>query len=286
MTAESERLLSVARALVARCPADLGTEIAGTGSVGAGLADAYSDIELLFLGETVPAPERVREWLEEVGATDIAAGAEEAGVWGWGRVDGVELDPFWGQLDEADAEVAAITSGEVVEHARIAFAHVLLRAVTLRTSGALDGLARRCDSYPEGLAARLIADVLAEWELPATRIGAAMRGDALSAVGFLRRDVRRVLRIVFALNERWEPPRWKWLRAYARDLDIAPQALVDRVEQSLLGSDLVASSRTATELARDALDLLPAEVDSARARRGLDLRLASLRAEAAHAASS
>jgi hypothetical protein len=286
MTEETDRLLAAARALEQRCPPELGTEIAVTGSVGAGLADEYSDIELLFLGPTVPTPARVGRWLQQIGATSVSAGVEEDGVWGWGRVDGIEIDPFWGSLDRAEAEVEAITSGEVVDHARIAFAHVLLHSVTLRTKGVLDALTRRCEPYPDGLAPRLIVDALAGWKLPATRTGAVLRGDALSAVGFLRAEMARVLRIVFALNERWEPPRWKWLRSYAEDLDVAPTRLVDRVEEVVRAADLIRSCRGATELAQNVLDLLPADVDATSARRAIDLRSASLPTQPAYVETS
>jgi hypothetical protein len=283
MTGESERLVEVARALERRCPPELASEIAVTGSVGAGFADEHSDIELLLLGETVPDQADVRQWLAEVGATDIAAGAEPSGVWAWARVDGVEIDPWWGTLAEAETEVAAITSGEIVDHRRLAFAHVLLHSVTLRSAGALSALARRCESYPKGLSMRLTDDALTGWRLPTSRIGSAVRGDALAATGFFRAEAMRVLRIVFALNERWEPPRWKWLRAFAHDLDPAPDRLVDRIEEAVRAVDLIHSYRVNAELARDVLDLVPASIDITDARREIEVRLASVKPRTASA---
>lgn len=274
---ESARLLALAKELVESCPGELGSEIAVTGSVGAGLADEHSDIELLFLGRTVPGEDRVRGWLDNVDGVDgVRAGSEESGVWGWCLFRGVEIDPFWRALDEVGPEVAAITRGNVLEHRRLAFAHVLLHSVVLRTEGALPALAARCRQYPEGLGRRLIDDALAGWELPATRIGAPVRRDALEARAWLQHDAERVLRIVFALNERWEPPRWKWVRAYAEDLAIRPQALVDRVELAVLSDDLVGASRSIWELALEALRLLPAEIDARRSEHGLQVRLAAL----------
>jgi hypothetical protein len=157
MTRDSERLLELARGLIAECPAELGDEVAVTGSVGAGLADEHSDIELLFLVESVPEPARVREWLDGVSGTEsVLADREDSGVWGWCRLSGVEIDPYWGLLSEAVTEVDAITSGAVLEHRRLAFAHVLIHAVQLRTLGALAELAPRCAVYPAGLRRRLI----------------------------------------------------------------------------------------------------------------------------------
>jgi hypothetical protein len=277
MTAESERLLELARGLIADCPIELGGEVAVTGSVGAGLADEHSDIELLFLVETVPEPSEVREWLAGVsGAESVLADREDSGVWGWCRLGGVEIDPYWGLLSEAVAEIDAITSGSVLEHRRLAFAHVLLHCSYLRTRGTLADLADRCAVYPAGLARRLIEDAIKGWEIPAERIGSAVRGDVLEARAWLQHDVERILRVVFALNRRWEPPRWKWLRDYAGTLPITPAGLVDRIETALLSSEPPEASRALAELGLEALELVSEEVDCERARKGLTIRIAAL----------
>lgn len=276
MTPESERLLELARDLIADCPIELGGEVAVTGSVGAGLADEHSDIELLFLVETVPEPSQVREWLEDSGAESVLADREDSGVWGWCRLGGVEIDPYWGLLSEAVAEVDAIAGGGVVEHRRLAFAHVLLHCAFLRTRGTLANLADRCAVYPAGLARRLIEDAIKGWEIPAERIGSAVRGDVLEASAWLQHDVERILRVVFALNGHWEPPRWKWLRDYAEMLPITPAGLVDRIETALLSSEPTEASRALAELGLEALELVSEEVDCERARKGLMIRIAAL----------
>jgi hypothetical protein len=277
MTRDSERLLELARGLIAECPAELGDEVAVTGSVGAGLADEHSDIELLFLVESVPEPARVREWLDGVSGTEsVLADREDSGVWGWCRLGGVEIDPYWGLLSEAVAEVDAITSGSVLEHRRLAFAHVLLHSAHVRSRGALAEFADRCDEYPTGLGRRLIEGAIRGWEIPAERIGSAVRGDVLEARAWLQHDAERILRIVFALNRRWEPPRWKWLRDYAGTLPITPAGLVDRIETALLSSEPPEASRALAELGLEALELVSEEVDCERARKGLTTRIAAL----------
>jgi len=282
MTEESQRLLDVARALVARCPIDLGGEVAVTGSVGAGLADKLSDIELLFLVTPVPSVERVQEWLHGVpGADDVMVWSEGGDVSAWFRLGDVEVDPYWGSLDEAVEQVAEITSGAVVEHRRIAFGHVLRHSAFVRTSGVLPELAQRCAVYPVGLKERLIADALWLWAIPAARVGAVVRGDAVEARSWLQRDAEMILRLVFALNEHWEPPRWKWLRMFARDLSITPPRLVERLEDALLTPDLGAASSGLAELALDVLMLLPPNLARKRAQRGLEIRIAALALETA-----
>jgi Domain of unknown function (DUF4037) len=279
---DNERLLALTRELVARCPIDLGGEVAVTGSVGAGLADKLSDIELLFLATPVPSVERVQEWLGGVsGADDVMVWGEEGDVSAWFRVGDVEVDPYWGSLHDAVEEVAAITSGTVVEHRRIAFGHVLLHSAFIRTSGVLPELAQRCVVYPVGLKERLIADALWLWAIPAARVGAVARGDVVEARSWLQRDAEMILRLVFALNERWEPPRWKWLRMYVRDLSITPPRLVERLEEALLIADLAVASSGLAQLALDVLMLLPPSLARKRAQRGLEIRIAALAPETA-----
>lgn len=43
--------------------------------------------------------------------------------------------------------------------------------------------------------------------------------------------------VLFALNRRWEPPRWKWLGYHATTLDRAPPRLAERITATLLEAD-------------------------------------------------
>jgi hypothetical protein len=270
------RLLSVAERLVEACPAELGSEIAVTGSVGAGLADELSDLELLLLVNAPPEPSRVTAWLESVGATDVLAGQDSSGTWAWCLVDGVEVEPYWGSLEETRREVDAVAAGESVEHGALAFAHVVTHSVVLRSHGAFRDFEARLAGYPEELPRRLVETAAAVWELPSARLGAAARGDRLPVQWFLQQDAGRVLRVVFALNRRWELPRWKWLAAFAAELDPAPDRLAQRVVEPLVARDAVGAVRAMVELVRDTLELVPSDFGVAAARRATERRLAAL----------
>lgn len=272
----SELLAALAERLAAACPPELGREIAATGSVGAGLADSYSDIELLHLVDELPSERAVRDWLASVGASHVLAGTAGDGVWAWCRFDGVESEPFWDRLDRLRAEVDAVLSGETAEHRRVALAHVLLHCRPLRTEGALEEISARLRAYPETLVRRLVEDAVAGWEIPSPRLGAALRGDRLPVQAFLLDDAQRVLRIVFALNRRWEPPRWKWLGYHASTLDVAPPRLAERITATLLETDAVLAVTRMLELIRETLTLVPDEIDVAPARAGVEARLARL----------
>jgi hypothetical protein len=188
----------------------------------------------------------------------------------------VEVEPYWGLLEEAEREVAAVVAGEAVEHGSFAFAHVLTHSIVLRSAGALRDLAVRLATYPEPLRRRLIEDAARAWEVPSPRLGAALRGDRFPLQWFLGQDAERVLRVVFALNRRWELPRWKWLAAYVPTLEVAPHRLAERVVEPLLAEDGLVAARTMLELVRDTLDLVPSQIDVSRARRGTAQRLATL----------
>lgn len=272
----ADHLCAVARSVADRCPPELGHEIALTGSVGAGLADDHSDIELLFLVDSVPAQQRVMAWLASLGATDLLAGPDSSGVWAWCRLDDIELDPFWGRVGEAEAEVAAILRGEVVAHERLAFAHALTHSRVLRTTGVLGALAERLQVYPEHLQRRLIDEAVRGCEIPAAHLGPAVRNDRLAVEGTLLWHAQRVLRIVFALNRRWEPPRWKWSSHYAETLEVAPPRLSERIRAALVEPDSLAAVRAMLELLRDTLELVPASIDVRAARRGIEARLAAV----------
>jgi hypothetical protein len=164
----------------------------------------------------------------------------------------------------------------VTDGRRLAFGHVLQHLVPLRTNGGFRELSRIVAEYPTGLGRRLIDDAARGWEIPAPRLGNAVRGDATAAATYLLEDARRVLRIVYALNERWELPHWKWLPQHAAALTVAPPDLVDRLHASLLEPDLVAAARHMAALARDVLALVSDEIETSAARDAVGVRLAAL----------
>ncbi len=75
-----------------------------------------------------------------------------------------------------------------------------------------------------------------------------------------------MLRLVFAVNRRWEPD-WKWLREVTRDLLLAPERMAERIECVLTAPSLEERARTDFGLIRDALALAPtsAAIEQARA---------------------
>ncbi|MBD0330458.1 MAG: DUF4037 domain-containing protein [Thermoleophilia bacterium] len=268
--------VALARRLADAAPPELGREIAITGSVAAGLADDHSDLELLFLVDGAPTPGAVRAWLQANAATDVLAGADPTGVWAWCRVDGVEVEPYWDELAHIRAEAETVLAGETVEHERVALAHVLTRSAVLRTEGALPALVDRLSRYPEAVRRQLVLDAAAGLEVPSPRLGAAIRDDRVAVEATLLHLAYRALRIVFAVNRCWEPPRWKWLARHLGELEAAPPRLAERMGAALVERDPVAAVAAMVALVQEALALVPGEIDVAAARAGVAAQLERL----------
>lgn len=62
---------AIAQTLAAKAPPSFGQECALTGSTSRGIADEYSDIEMMFYVETFPSYDERERWLQTVGARDI-----------------------------------------------------------------------------------------------------------------------------------------------------------------------------------------------------------------------
>jgi hypothetical protein len=91
------------------------------------------------------------------------------------------------------------------------------------------------------------------------------RGERLGLCALLVDDVQAALRVLFAVNRRWERG-WRWLRPACRTLAVAPDGFADRVDAIFAASDRAASVRLCLELVLDTLALAPRD-DVARARR-------------------
>jgi Domain of unknown function (DUF4037) len=266
-SAESRHRLELARRIAEACPPELGREIAATGSAAAGWADFESDVELnLFVG-TLPTVDERLSWLHDIGAEDVELDLEttpDGTSWSFFRVGGVVVEAGWQQTDAAETWLRRILAAETRDHWMLVPADALVTAVPLRSEGLLAEWRARLSDYPPELRDRLIEAAVSGWREPWSRLTLARRGDGVRFREALLRDCQAVLRILFALNNHWEPD-WKWIEHRAKALDAKPEGLSERLNQLVETRSSEEAVADCCVLIRDTLALVPPTPSTERA---------------------
>lgn len=258
-TEASRVRFELARELAERCPPELGHEIAVSGSVARGIADDDSDIELNFWTDETPPVDAREAWLREMGADELVADAfpgADGTAWVICFLRGIQIEAGWQSVDAQDQIVQRLAAGEIVDHRRLIVADMLRNAVALRGGKLLLEWQSQLAAYPEPLRERLIAESIERWSWPTFHRALARRGERLAITSRLLVDVYAALRILCALNRRWEPD-WKWLRQVEQDLALAPRDLATRIDSVFTADDPNRAIDLCFELVLDTLRLLP-----------------------------
>jgi hypothetical protein len=287
-TRRSYELLGLGQTLADACPEHLAREIALTGSAARGWADEHSDIELDFWVDRLPERAEWEPWLHSVGATDIDS-AYPLGTDGWKwtiyRFRGVWVEMGFATIEGQDELLTRITAGQVTEQDLVILASMVRDAVSLRTGGWLDAWKRRLETYPDGLAARIIranTSVWADRHTPPVRWALADRNDLLGLSLRLQWDISNLFRVLFAANRTWEPDM-KWLAQTTAALSITPDRLTERIGSVLTLTNPHASVAEMFRLILEMLALVPEEYDVSKARESV---LAALRSRTDYPASA
>lgn len=244
MNERSETLRAAAARVAERLPGHV-SDIVLTGSASRGMADELSDIELLVVSDSLPDElplEDVQSWSPGI----------EGAMWYGGSTGDERVELVWWTPAYVEERVRAIAAGELVDHARLRTAEAIVNGIPLRGRRHA-GWASRLAHYPAGLAERIVDDVADEWVDPADSLRTILRaGDALVLAQRVVADAEGILRVVFALNETWEPG-WKRLGARLDPLAVKPDRLAERIDAAVRGLDLTALRA----LARETLELAP-----------------------------
>jgi hypothetical protein len=221
VTVRSETLQALAARLAEQLPKSA-TEVVLTGSTARGVADELSDIELLVVSERLP---------DELPLAELQS---------------------WPPGSDGSTWYGGWVEGEKVDHARLRSAEAIAKGISLRGERHA-AWAARLAHYPSGLAARIVDDVTDDWVDPVRSQRTNLRaGDALVLAQALVNTAEGILRIVFALNEEWEPG-WKRLALRVEPLAVKPERLGERIDAAIRALDLHAL-RT---LAAETLELAP-----------------------------
>jgi hypothetical protein len=258
-------------------------EVVLTGSVSRGVADEFSDVEMLIVTKTRLDLTECFEHARTAGLVGLdtwgVQGTEVSRVFGY--YEGVPVETIWWSHDFAEASVAALLAGE-----ESAAADALANGVALRTAGLLEGWQEQLRVYPEALAAARIEAAALTWGgfHPTGFLTLARPGERLALIEYLYHDAVRVLQIVYALNRAWRPTS-KRLDDRVRALSVKPERLAERIEEALTETEPLRAMLVMSELQAETADLAPPGPNIDRARRWLREVIAVLR-EAAESRTS
>lgn len=262
----------LARELFDRCPAHLGHGIAITGSVARGVADKYSNVEVTVWVDRLRPVDTYLDWLDEAGArVDVNADwrlVEDYSLTTTSIYRGIVFEITWETWDALAEALTFAVAGEISDHDTLTKVWHVATAIPLRQHDELDHWQDALQHYPDDLQASLIEPIVRVWaephgypQSPVNLWPLAQRNTRVALNARILREVERVLRIVFALNRRWEPD-WKWLEPESKMLTSKPARLVERVNALVSTPDADESVRQCLQLIIETLALLPPEFDT------------------------
>jgi hypothetical protein len=265
-----EQRRALAQALVSALDLPGGAEAVLTGSVARGVADRYSDIELRVLVTELPSPEQCEAQLASAGLTvDPATSVWNGMITTKSWHDGVLVEAAWQTFAGLDAALEPVAADATTEHWALVEGWHIVHAVPLTAAPRLAAWQARLATYPPTLQAKLVASATATWAQPhwyplspANLWPVARRGSQLALAGKLIQEVERCLRLLFAINQVWEPD-YKWLAHEQQRLQLAPAGLVERVNAVFAAAEPDTRVHRCLDLIADALALVPAPYDVA-----------------------
>src|SRR5689334_4285762 len=186
--------------------------LAVAGSVGAGLADRFSDLELDCYWFRPPVDADRLGPVEAMGGTLLALWDYDADDEEWsedyrvGELDITVSNFLVGSIDRFLDDVVLGSSTDPVRHMRLA---AIQRSRPLIGADLMASWRLRADAYPDALVTALVEQALAPAALAgwAAREALVSRGDDLAAADLLARTGHAVVRAVLALNRVYLPHR-------------------------------------------------------------------------------
>jgi hypothetical protein len=248
VTERSQYLRGVALEMLQKTNLELAEEVALMGSASRGQADEFSDLELCFFLPVIPHEDEQKVLLDTLGVTDIVFNSEplvDGSIWAAGMQGAVPVDIGWQSFEHQELAIEKVFKGETTDHWLLMSMGGLLNCFSLREGKYLLKWKQELSKYPEDLKLKLINKALETWFYKNTvlnRLASAKRHEMLNFYTMVTGDINQLLRIIFALNNSWEP-NWKWALNYVNDLQIKPADLTLKIfqilrEEPLQGVDL------------------------------------------------
>ena len=232
--------------------------LAVAGSVGAGLADRFSDLELDCYWLRPPTDaDRLRP-VDAVGGSLLALWDYDEDDEEWsedyrvGELDITVSNFLVSSMERFLAEVVLETSTDPVKHMRLA---AIQRSRPLIGAELMASWRQRADAFPDTLVTALVEEALTPAALTgwAAREALVSRGDDLAASDLLTRAGHTVVRAVLALNRVYLPHRQlKWQHQLLTGLTVTPGRLAERLAALTTGPADLALEAAAALLAETA----------------------------------
>jgi predicted nucleotidyltransferase len=286
-TGQSEELRALAHRIAAGHADEAADEVVLTGSVSRGLADEGSDVELLLVVPRLPQLTVAEVWVVAAGIEPTSPWESAELVYVAGRVQDTSVELIWFEEATIEALLEAAFAGQLVDHARLRSLEALEHGVALRGGRRLHAWQERLQAYPDELREALVRDSVDDWGgyTVDAYLRQAWRNDRYSNTRVVLEVTDDVLRLLFALNRRWEPS-WKRIPELLAPLLLKPDPAAERIEAALAASDPRLALLTIFELARDAVALVGPEFDVSPARAWLDGAVARLQQQPVRVASA
>ena len=229
--------------------------LAVAGSVGSGLADRFSDLELDCYWFRPPVDADRLGPVEAMGGTLLALWDFDEDDEEWsedyrvGELDITVSNFLVGSIDRFLDDVVVRLSTEPVRHMRLA---AVQRSFPLIGADLMASWRARADVFPDELVAALVEqaltpDALRGWAALEALVG---RGDDLAVSDLLTRTGHAMVGAVLALNRIYLPHRQlKWQRQLLAGLALAPERFAERLRSLSLGPPTVAFMVAETLLA-------------------------------------
>lgn len=264
-TAFARDRYALALTLAAHCVLP-GGEAALSGSAARGVSDKWSDIEMHLWVDVLPSYDDLAARLSAVGAEvepleEDGIGDDMLQVKSWYR--GVFVETICQTWSALDTILTSVIEARTSDHWTMTEVWHVVHAVPLSEASRLAEWQERLTHYPVALQERLVRSATMAWADPHWYPVSAVnlwpivhRGNRIAVAGRLIREVEKALRLLWAINDVWEPD-WKWLAPESTRLHLAPANLVQRVDAIMTLTDPVRSAQDCLMLILDVLDLAP-----------------------------
>ena len=263
-SAASRRRADLAFELAQACPPTLASEIALVGSTAHGFADDESDLELNLWSNAIPPQVERVIWLHDAGAEEIVVEEKprpDNSHWITCRVGDLPVEIGWQTFRALRTNLDRIRSGAVIDRKTLAFGDIIVSAIPLRTAGQLQNWQAALEDYSDDLQRSLINAALVRWSQPdhvAAARRLALRGERLALMESLLADLDAAVRVLYAVNRRWEPSR-KWTLTVAQTF--APDDMIPRIDAILSDKSLEQRVDCCIRLCLEMLELVPEGYD-------------------------